>query len=47
MGIGFVLAVPADEAAAVIKYANETGENAYPLGEVAACAEGEAQIEII
>ncbi len=42
MGIGMVLAVPADQAEAVIAKASELGERAFRIGSVAAQAEGSA-----
>ena len=45
VGIGFVLAVPEEEADAVIQSANALGERAYRIGTVVAC-DGAPQVEI-
>jgi phosphoribosylformylglycinamidine cyclo-ligase len=44
MGIGMVLAVPADQADSVLTMAAQHGESAYRIGAVTARAESEPEV---
>jgi phosphoribosylformylglycinamidine cyclo-ligase len=47
MGIGMVLAVPDGQAEEVIDRLKGLGENAWIIGEVAACGVGKEQVELV
>ncbi|WP_375055558.1 phosphoribosylformylglycinamidine cyclo-ligase [Zobellella sp. DQSA1] len=45
-GVGMVIALPAEQAEAAVKFMQEAGENAWLIGRIDAAAEGEEQVEI-
>ncbi|MCV6627354.1 MAG: phosphoribosylformylglycinamidine cyclo-ligase [Cellvibrionaceae bacterium] len=45
-GVGMIIAVPAERAAAVIRRLNAAGEESFLIGQVAEAAEGEEQVEL-
>jgi phosphoribosylformylglycinamidine cyclo-ligase len=45
-GVGMIIALPAEQAAAAVKFMQDAGENAWLIGRIDAAAEGEEQVEI-
>ncbi|WP_445397504.1 phosphoribosylformylglycinamidine cyclo-ligase [Zobellella sp. An-6] len=45
-GVGMIIALPAEQAEAAVKFMQDAGENAWLIGRIDAAAEGEEQVEI-
>lgn len=45
-GVGLIVALPKEQAAAAVELLKAEGENAWVIGEIASAAAGEEQVEI-